>query len=167
MSFLLDALDKADNDRNRTKVNELKTPVQRKKTFLRRILTAQLVIALILASFAAGYYARPYIDGAESDAANEAAAGEQLPGKLAQAAAKIDGDIRESAAAPQSLPSFDIKLSAISYSTVPATRFAMINGFVMYEGDELATGERLKEIQSDSIVMSKGESEIRIALIQN
>ena len=168
MSFLLDALDKADTDRNRTQVNELRTPVQEKRTLLRRILKAQLLVALVLASFAMGYFARPYLER-EAPAAKVESMVEPNAGAMpqdAKAAPVVHEKVNtaQPAAPVKPLQTFNVKLTAISFSDVPASRFAMINGFVMYEGDVLASGERLTLIQLDAVTMVKGESEIRIAL---
>lgn len=158
MSFLLDALDKADNDRNRSQVTELQTPVKRKSTLLRSILKIQLILFLMILSFVLGYVLRPYIEGGSAtDGVGQAS--------IEKSAAESDANNPVQVSHPQAAQqAADIKLSAISYSNVPATRFAMINGFAMYEGDELASGERIQEIQRDAVVLAKNGTQIHLAL---
>ena len=158
MSFLLDALDKADNDRNRSQVTELQTPVKRESTLLRSILKIQLILFLMILSFVLGYVLRPYVEGSS-------ATGSVGQPSTEKSAAGSAGNNPLQASQPQAVQqAVDIKLSAISYSNVPASRFAMVNGFAMYEGDELASGERIQEIQRDAVVLAKNGTQIHLAL---
>ena len=159
MSFLLDALGKADDDRQRAAVPELRTPRHQRNTPTRRVFKVVLWLSLMLVSFALGFFSRPYLEpgytisivrddanvSAQSQAGDKTTAAESLNVVAGGSAQPV----------PPTAVSPVIELSVISYSSVPTERFAMLNGFLMYEGDVLSGGERLIEIKTDGVLLEK------------
>jgi len=152
MSFLLDALGKADDDRRRAVVPELRTPARKPGRRSGRALKALLLLCLALISFAAGYLSRPFIEPGFSLSIER----DIQQNEVAQAPLTVSSDgnqvkVPEETSVPPEARR--IELSVISYSREPAARFAMLNGFVMYEGDILADGQTLVEIKPDGVVI--------------
>lgn len=160
MSFLLDALGKADYDRRRAEVPELKNYNQDNKRSLQRTLRAFVLMSLLLISFVLGYFLRPYLEpilfeGSSVNAVN-------VP-ETRDTQAKRDPTQVEQIAPPEVVARV-LELEVISYSDVPAVRFAMINGVVAHEGDVLGTGERLLKIEPDAVVLDRAGVELRISM---
>ncbi len=153
MSFLLDALGKADDDRRRAVVPELRTPGHRRNAPTRRVLTLVMLLCLVLFSFAAGYFSRPYIEPgfSLSIVRDDLPRSDQAEITVKEVAVKPVIAAVVPAPEPEAAPV--IELSVISYSSVPAERFVMLNGVVVYEGDILATGEIVLEIQPDGVIL--------------
>ena len=154
MSLLLDALGKAEADREQSQIPQLRTPVGRPQSPVWRVLKWLLLLCLIIASFVAGYFARPYL--------------EQLTSPIASAP-QIEKPVTTVAAPQASTPLVEepkdvIELSAISYSEKPEIRFVMLNNSVMYEGDALSTGERIVKIERQGVVLEKDGKQKRIGL---
>ena len=160
MSFLLDALGKADDDRRRAEVPELRTYRHRKSSVLSRVGRGLLLLILVLGAFAGGYFARPWLDTAWSSgevgktAGTPAADNPAVTGPPAEEASPSD-----SLVAPAGL-----ELEVISWSERPQARFAMINGAVVHEGDTLASGERLLRIEEDAVVLQQSGQTMRLTM---
>ncbi len=154
MSLLLDALGKAESDRDQSQIPQLRTPAGKPPSPLWRALKWILLFCLVIASFAAGYFARPYIVQYTSQSASMP----ETQNTNSPAAA-----LQESAP-PAPEPKVAIELSAISYSEKPEIRFVMLNNSVMYEGDALSTGERVVKIERQGVVLEKDGHQQRIGL---
>lgn len=164
MSFLLDALGKADNDRRRAAVPELRTRGHKRNTPTRKAFRIVLLMFLALISFVLGFLSRPYIEPGYTIS---------IIREESNAVALSDADGDKSRSAPLNIaekeklqPSLvqQIELSVISYSSVPTERFAMLNGFLMYEGDILSAGERLIEIQPDGVLLEKDGRQYNVGM---
>lgn len=121
-------------------------------------------MVLVLVSFVLGFLSRPYVDSGytinivrdgDTMAVLSKEGGEPL-------ALKPPNTVTQSEM--QLMPSLPIELSVISYSSVPTERFAMLNGFLMYEGDILSAGERLIEIRSDGVLLEKDGRQYNLGL---
>lgn len=164
MSFLLDALGKADDDRRRATVPELRAPGHRRNTPTRSAFRIVLLMVLLLISFALGFLSRPYFDSGYAikivrDVENSAALAKEVDATLPLA--RPNATTQDEMQLPASLP---IELSVISYSSVPTERFAMLNGFLMYEGDILSAGERLIEIKPGGVLLEKDGRQYKLGL---
>ncbi len=160
MSFLLDALGKADDDRRRAEVPELRTYRHRKTSVLGRVARGLLLASLILGAFAGGYFARPWLETSWSPGKTvnpESAAPPSLESGTDPAVSAP-----ASAAAPKGVAG--LELEVISWSERPQARFAMINGAVVYEGDTLVSGERLLRIETDAVILQQSELTIRLTM---
>ena len=164
MSFSLDALGKADDDRRRATVPELRAPGHQRNTPTRSAFRILILMVLLLISFLLGFLSRPYVDSGyaikivrdvENTAALSKEGSDTLPLAHPSPAAHDEMQL------PASLP---IELSVISYSSVPTERFAMLNGFLMYEGDILSAGERLIEIKPDGVLLEKDGRQYKLGL---
>ena len=164
MSFLLDALGKADNDRRSAEVPELRTYNQGHRSPFRRLLRILIWVSLVLLSFELGYFLRPYLEinlsgeplaqkaevsRMRSDVANVAPTPEQAPPVVV---------------APPEVMARVLELEVISYSESPDVRFAMINGSLVHEGDVLDTGEHLIKIEPNAVVLDRAGKQIRISM---
>lgn len=160
MSFLLDALGKADDDRRRSAVPELRASGWQRNTPKRSLFRVVLLLVVVLVSFAMGFFSRPYFEPGYTisivrDAQNIATSSKQGSEKPSLERPNMENSEKVSQDEIQPPLSAPIELSVISYSSVPIERFAMLNGFLMYEGDILSAGERLIEIKADSVVLEK------------
>ena len=167
MSFLLDALGKADHDRRRSEVPELRTYEQRGGSSLRSILRGVLIISLLLLSFAAGYVLRPVLENAVFGGILLARAPVEEQGIDTPAgvgAASEPDPVAPLASDTIRMPGAIPVLEVISYSETPSARFAMINGAVVYEGEVLATGERVLEIEANAVLLDRSGEQIRVGL---
>ena len=167
MSFLLDALGKADDDRRRDAVPELRTRGHRRNTPTRSLLRIVLLVLFGLISFSLGFFSRPYLEPGYTISIvrdGEKAAVSASP-KTSVASASVQNQIG-SPDGTQALPvtAQEIELSVISYSSEPTERFAMLNGFLMYEGDILSAGERLIEIRPDGVLLEKDGRQYKLSL---
>ena len=171
MSFLLDALGKADEDRRRAEVPELRTYRQSYRSPWRRVLSGLLIVSLLVLSFVAGYLLRPVLEPAFSRLSGPAESiapsvtPVQAPVQTAPAQAPPVTQFqapRPINAQEMTLPG--IELEVISYAENPAARFAMINGLVLHEGDALQTGERLLVIERDAVILDRAGQAVRIGM---
>ncbi len=164
MSFLLDALGKADHDRRRADVPELKTYNQDNRSSLRRSLRAFVLMSLLLISFVLGYFMRPYLEPVlfEGSSVNTGSVPETRDTQ-AKSTPVLDPSPVEQIAPPEVVARV-LELEVISHSDVPAVRFAMINGVVVHEGDVLSTGERLLKIEPNAVVLDRAGVELRISM---
>ena len=164
MSFLLDALGKADEDRRRAEVPELRAYRQREPSLQGSILRLLLLVVLLAAAFALGYFLRPSLESiftfSEQETAtaiSEREAGENTP----------PAESKTVVAAPStqtSHPGVKLELEVISWSENPQSRFAMINGAVVYEGDTLSSGERLVKIEADAVILQQDGVALRLGM---
>lgn len=163
MSFLLDALGKAETDRDQGQIPELKTPVPRRKSPLNRALQIGLLLCLLFASFVLGYIARPYLEKktANVNLADQATISAAAVSKVVETP---DAPTIVKPTIAAQADDHSIILSAISFSDKPEIRFVMLNNSVMYEGDELATGERVVRIERHGVVLEKSGQQSRIGL---
>ncbi len=164
MSLLLDALGKAEKDRLRDEVPELRTPSHTESSLVDQLVKIMALLMIMATCFIAGYFLRPNIDKwMVSTPTNETAVPVSVVSEPQQepADAKREGAtdpiLFEESPSALSLDkgSASMELSVISYSDLSAVRFAMINGFVMHEGDVLASGERIKKIERSAVVLEK------------
>lgn len=151
MSFLLDALGKADDDRRRAEVPELRNFRRPPSSPLGRALRAFVLLLVLGLVFALGYFSRPYVDQLLADDQAEAVA--------APAATVAETAVQLPAADTQTAES-KLELEVISWSPRQQARFAMIDGIVLHEGDELESGERLLEIENEAVVLQRADGEI-------
>lgn len=163
MSFLLDALGKAETDRDQGQIPELKTPASRRKSPINRLLQMGLLLCLLLVAFALGFIARPYFDEKMGNV-NPADQIATSSTALSKAADRLDEPVVDKSDAVAQSDTHPINISAISYSEKSEIRFVMLNNAVMYEGDELATGERIVRIEQHGVVLEKAGQKIRIGL---
>jgi len=181
MSFLLDALGKADDDRRRTMVPELRASRYQRRSPGRRVLSIVLIISAILLSFVLGYVVRPYIEqglGAEPPAmppslsATVGSTSEvrpvvspSLPVNTGRSQDKVVATPVMPVVQPEpALPAEPIELSVISYAKQPAARFVMLDGVVMYEGDMLDEEVRLVQIKPDGVILERNGQAFSIGL---
>ena len=169
MSFLLDALGKADEDRRRAEVPELRTYRQSYRSPWRRVLSGLFVLFFMVLSFVAGYMLRPYLESrfAQQTApvADAPPPASVPPATQAPAAAAV-------AEAPRGTLPINVQdatvpgleLEVISYSENPSARFAMINGLVLHEGDVLQTGEQLLVIERDAVILERAGQPVRVGM---
>lgn len=161
MSFLLDALGKADDDRRRAEVPELKTYRQRKRSLLSRVLRIALLLVSWLVVFALGYFLRPHLEAAWSpgnEASRAVASEPPAEGMIDLATSQVPPPAQTN----KEISALDLEV--ISWSENPQARFAMINGVVVYEGDTLSSGERLVEIKDDAVILMQDGSPVRLAM---
>jgi len=179
MSFLLDALGKADDDRRRAMVPELRASRYQRRSPGRRALSIVLLICAILLSFVQGYLARPYIEqrlsgevSASSSSAEVSPPDVERPVEP-QTAAVEPGRLPDKVVAAPVMPAVQpepalaadpIELSVISYAKQPAARFVMLDGVVMYEGDMLDEEVRLVQIKPDGVILERNGQEFSINL---
>ena len=163
MSFLLDALGKADDDRRRAEVPELRTYQRKDASLWARVGRALLLLVLLLGAFAGGYLARPGLEGLWSP--------EQKPdsARTANTAPEPLAAVNKSLPVPASSPEAPatkstLELEVISWSERPHARFAMINGAVVHEGDTLATGELLLRIEQNAVVLQQSDQTFRLTM---
>jgi hypothetical protein len=163
MSFLLDALGKAETDRDQGQIPELKTPASRRKSPFKRALQMGLLLCLLLASFALGFIARPYFD---DKVANVSPTGQIATSSTAvsKVSESLNDPVVDKPTTVVQADKHPINISAISYSENPEIRFVMLNNSVMYEGDELVTGERIVRIEQHGVVLEKAGQQKRIGL---
>jgi hypothetical protein len=165
MSFLLDALGKADHDRRRAEVPELRTFRSGDRSTLRRVLSVLLLAGLIIFAFALGYLLRPVLEPVLSGTQSVRLASAPLietaiiePLEHPATVPPVKNSVRLEQAA--SLPVLEV----ISYSIKPAGRFAMIDGTLLYEGDTLHSGETLLSIEQDAVVIDREGQQIRLSM---
>ncbi len=174
MSFLLDALGKADDDRRRSEVPELRTYNQGRQSPLRVVIRGFLLLSLCLVFFALGYFLRPTLE--KTLFALGGASMSNLPVQVKEQPVERPVSRQpEKKAAAENVPkaveevskieaSQAFELEVISYSNSPAARFAMINGAVIHEGEMLMSGEKLLLIETDGVVLEKAGRQIRVGL---
>lgn len=175
MSFLLDALGKADDDRRRAMVPQLRASRYQRRSPTRRALSMVLIIGALVLSFGLGYIARPYLESRLSAGSAEvSASAAQSPAVVPRSPSlqpdnpPLDNEVaakRVPEVQPEPVsPADSIELSVISYATKPTARFVMLDGVVMYEGDMLDEEIRLLLIKPDGVVMEKNGQEFSIDL---
>lgn len=161
MSFLLDALGKADDDRRKAEVPELRTYRRRETTVWGRIGRASVLIVLLLVAFGSGYLARPWLETswlAEKEV-------NTVAGPVQTTVAAPDVTTAKPVGGPQTTAVTSVlELEVISWSERPQARFAMINGSVVHEGDTLDSGERLLRIEQDAVVLKQSDQTIRLTM---
>ena len=166
MSFLLDALGKADHDRRQSEVPELRTHNQVRRSTIGRVLRGVGLVGLLILCFALGYALRPYLETLISDPVEPGMS--NVPAQTMEKPANEDIVAQPSSAATVNLPpepaSQAYELEVISYSESPAARFAMINGAMVREGEVLRSGEILLLIESDAVVLEKAGKQIRVGM---
>jgi hypothetical protein len=166
MSFLLDALGKADHDRRQSEVPELRTYNQVRRSTIGRVLRGVGLVGLLILCFALGYALRPYLERLVSDPLEPGMS--NVPAQIMEKPANEDIIAQPSPAATVNLPSEPdsqaYALEVISYSESPAARFAMINGAMVREGEVLRSGEVLLFIESDAVVLEKAGKQIRVGM---
>ncbi len=166
MSFLLDALGKADHDRRQSEVPELRTHNQVRRSPIGRVVRGFGLVCLLALFFVLGYVLRPYLETIVSDRVEP-----NRDNASAQSLKKpVNKDI---SAQPVPVPPVDLplqsisqayELEVISYSEYPAARFAMINGAVIHEGEVLGSGEVLLLIEPDAVVLERAGKRIRLGM---
>ena len=166
MSFLLDALGKADHDRRRSEVPELRTYNRAGHSSVRSVLRGLALVGLLFLFFALGYISHPYLE--KTLAGHRVAEMSVAPpqgiepvGKAVEPAPVPDpiaeGLLQQSAGRL-------FELEVISYSDTPTARFAMINGAMVREGEVLVTGEILLMIEPDAVLLEQAGKQIRIGM---
>jgi hypothetical protein len=171
MSFLLDALGKADHDRRRSEVPELRTYNPARRSPLRGLLRGLTWLSLLVFTFALGYFLRPYLDTTffNHGVASEGKLTEQMVSKPEDKAISVT-PVQTKALALENVPQESgadhtaYELEVISYSDSPPARFAMINGVMLYEGEKLGSGEVLLMIEPDAVVLDKAGTQIRLEM---
>lgn len=164
MSFLLDALGKADDDRRRAHIPELRTRREPSSSAWRYVFLGVIATTLLVFSFAAGYMLRPSIEARIAGKTNYTVT---PPNPVALA---TGDEIRkvarpgDSATHPLQDTNSPLELEVISWSEQPEARFAMLNGVVVREGDLLGTGERLLGIEQNAVVLEKDGNSFRISM---
>lgn len=167
MSFLLDALGKADHDRRRSEVPELRSYNRASRSPFLGVLRGLLLLCLLLIFFVFGYVTRPYLETTLFGQTRVSLVGSPAPAieEPVEVPAPNESD-HTVAVASTAYDNFASKfeLEVISYSESPAVRFVMINGSVIHEGEVLDTGEQLILIEPDAVVLLQGDREIRVGL---
>jgi len=167
MSFLLDALGKADDDRRRAEVPELRTYNQSHGFALGGVARGFILLCLLLGFFALGYFLRPYMETswfARSGPGQDVPTVQSLEHAPDQIVAKPSGTLSpEKKIAPET-PIRTYALEVISYSDSPGERFVMINCEVVHEGGRLITGETLLSISPDAVVLESAGDQFRVGL---
>jgi len=189
MSFLLDALGKADDDRRRAIVPELRASRYQRRSPWRRVLHIVLILVAVLVAFILGYVARPYIErggdaappvtevsGSISTRPEAPAPSPALPDASTDPAmTSAPSAVGETPVLAPRLPEpalsrpepsglGAVELSVISYSSQPAARFVMLDGVVMYEGDMLDEDVRLVLIKPNGVVLERNGQTFSINL---
>ena len=167
MSFLLDALGKADDDRRRSEVPELRTYNQGRRSPLRVAIRGFLLLSLCIVFFALGYFLRPTLE--KTLFAKGVASMSNLPAQAKEQPVERPVSRQpEKMVAAEDAPKIEanqaFELEVVSYSNSPAARFVMINGAVIREGEILISGETLLLIEPDGVVLEKAGQQIRIGL---
>ena len=167
MSFLLDALGKADHDRRRSEVPELRTYSQTGRSPLRGVLRSFALLSLLCLFFGLGYFSRPFLDrnifNAETAGSNPVVP--QVPENRVTPAVSTPSapaEVSESAVLQKVARAFDLEV--ISYSELPTARFVMINGTMLREGEMLGSGETLLTIEPDAVVLDAAGKQIRVGM---
>ena len=155
MSFLLDALSKADEDRRRAEVPELRSYHRRKPSAWGRAWRALLLLILLLGAFAGGYFARPWLEPVLAPDRGLSLVAEPV-------ARTAPAQVATPAPPPQAAAR--LVLEVVSWSERPQARFAMINGVVVYEGDTLDSGEQVLRIESEAVVLQSAGETIRLTM---
>ncbi len=175
MSYILEALNKAETTRKQENLSELPSGLYRPSTVSapHRWLKRALFLLTLLLCFILGYVARPYIDNMqisfskpESQVLTVIDPTAEPPKvalpKIVSSDARVETvlqDLRLSAQEKLEPASTEPLLSVISYSADSTERFAMINNIILYEGDVLSSGEQLVQIDKNSVLLEKeGES---------
>ncbi len=167
MSFLLDALGKADHDRRRSEVPELRTYRQTGRSPVRAVLRGIALLSLLLLFFVLGYYFRPLLDKNifGYDETGESLAPSQAANKpVAPIASNPPAPVAKAASAPPGTTPRIYELEVISYSDSPTARFVMINGAMLHEGEVLGSGEVLLTIERDAVVLDNAGKQIRVGM---
>jgi len=170
MSFLLDALGKADDDRRRSEVPELRSYNQGSRSPLRAVIRGFLLLGLCVVFFALGYFLRPALEktlfpqGVSSMSNLPAQAKEQPVERQPAKIAAAEDASKAAEEAPKIEASQAFELEVVSYSSSPAARFVMINGAVIHEGEMLISGETLLLIEQDGVVLEKAGRQIKVGL---
>lgn len=166
MSFLLDALGKADHDRRQSEVPELRMHNQVRRSPIGRLLHGVGFSGLLILCFALGYVLRPYLETLVSDPLESSVSNVPVKSMEKPADEKIAAQPLPAVTAklPPEPVSRAYELEVISYSEFPAVRFAMINGAMVYEGEVLGSGEVLLLIESDAVVLEKAGKQIRVRM---
>lgn len=147
MSFLLDALSKADDDRRRSEVPELKTYNQGRHSPLRGVVRGLALLCLLSLFFTFGYFLRPYLETTWFEQGQVNLSNQSLQATKSQP--EVVGRV--------------YALEVISYSDSPASRFVMIGGVLVHEGEMLDTGEKLILIEPNAMVLEKEGRPIRVS----
>ena len=167
MSFLLDALGKADHDRRRSEVPELKTYNPGRRPVLRGGVRILIWLSLMTFFFSLGYFARPYLETTffSYEVVDTSKTSEEMlakpEGKEASTETAQAGEIKNVARNSNQSP---YGLEVISYADSPPARFVMINGAMLHEGDRLGSGEVLLTIEPDAVVLDKAGTQIRLEM---
>jgi hypothetical protein len=167
MSFLLDALGKADHDRRRSEVPELRTYNPIEHSPLRGLLRGLIWLSLLVLTFALGYFSRPYLDTTffYHGVAGESKSIEKMDSNSQdKAALATPAQAKALENVPQEADHTTYELEVISYSDFPPARFAMINGAMLHEGEMLVSGEILLLIEPDAVVLDKAGKQIRLGM---
>lgn len=180
MSFLLDAIRKAEKQRNEDTVPSLEAIVSERRQRSKNRQGGWLIwIALVIVIAAAAYLNRSYlstswqkatefserglasvknslgniisVEISDSDSGDDIKQGEiDKPSGSGQSATESSGS--QLTDAQRALLS-QIEFSVISYSSDPDKRFAMVGSEILREGDRLE-GFPIKRIQADGVVIS-------------
>jgi hypothetical protein len=167
MSFLLDALGKADHDRRQAEVPELRTYNQARRSPLGRALRVFGLVGLLMSCFALGYILRPYLEAINFDHAEPSTSNVSAPKLEKPASEDVTAQPSQTAVVnnvPLQAASKAYELEVISYSEYPAARFVMINGAMVHEGEILGSGEVLLLIEPDGVVLEKAGKQIRVRM---
>lgn len=170
MSFLLDALGRADDDRRRKDIPELHSRAIKYRSPWRYVFLGVLMAALLLLAFTLGYLLRPALDTTlfqeePGPAAAPLAAAQSSPAETAAPPQPVAAEkSADSAVKPDTAAKPGYELEVISYAAEPSARFAMINGIVVHEGDVLGGGERLSKIEKDAVVLDVSGRSVRIGM---
>ncbi len=166
MSFLLDALGKADHDRRQSEVPELRTYNQAGHSPIGRVLRGFALAGLLILCFALGYALRPYLETVVSGQAEPGRLNEpaQAPGKPANETVSSQSESVAKVDLPPQPAGQAYEIEVISYSEYPTARFAMINGAMVHEGEVLVSGEVLLLIESDAVVLERAGKQIRVRM---
>ncbi len=173
MSYILEALGKAEKTRKQEHLTELASDLYRpsQRSAADRWLKGVLWVLVPLISFLLGYLARPYIervhiniDGAptvNNTAATKTKQAKPTP-KLITSNAAVEA-VLEQRKSPevttqpvqQNDAHTNLTVSVISFSDTATERFAMVNGVIVKEGDTLGSGERVVQIDKTSVLLDR------------
>ncbi|MFT5573492.1 MAG: hypothetical protein ACI9FR_002427 [Cryomorphaceae bacterium] len=166
MSYILDALGKAEVTRKQENLNELSSGVYRPvaESGTRKFIRVTLFILIPVLSFYFGFLVRPYFDNVQISfdvpSATPSAAVvipkiKAKEPKLEISNTRVETGLQDAPQETLETAASELLLSVVSYSETASERFAMINGLIVNEGDILSSGEQVLQIDKTSVLLEK------------